>query len=476
MQYRVRTMKFNSPLPQTLPKECQKAAKILSSFIDSRDNGLDSIIPRNVLQNAKGFAIFTVFKAGFLFSARGGTGIVIAKLPNGSWSAPSAIGSAGVGVGGQLGAEMTDFLVVLNSAAAVKSFMSAGSVTLGGNLSVAVGPLGRNGEAIGSLNSSGKVAAMYSYSKTRGLFGGVSIEGSVIVERQDANALAYDQHVTSKMLLSGAVPCPDWAEPLVKTLELCTTRPGTRDWIDDRADGQVPYAFSSTDGSSTTGSKTHSFSSFLGKKKKDTEFPPRHWGTRTHSGSYFSNDPDDHSPARFEDIDGPSPRRSDFDDEFEPASSSVQQSTHRPSRSVAFTSTSHTPVDSYNPESPFNSLPPFRSVHSTLADKTTSHSRSMSAPKLGYSTERRDGLTGYTNPFSTTPPPEEDLEYYHDTVEPSLPRFKTKPELSKPLSPLEGVARAIALYEFKAVEAGDLSFSRGDVITVTRKSDSTDDW
>lgn len=112
-----------------------------------------------------------------------------------AWSAPSAIGSGGIGVGGQLGAEMTDFLVVLNSAAVrlfllyvmiissgksstgscgfkehvqyvsliftcQKSFMSAGSLTLGGNMSVAVGPLGRNGEAIGSLNSSGKVAAM----------------------------------------------------------------------------------------------------------------------------------------------------------------------------------------------------------------------------------------------------------------------------------------------------------------------------
>lgn len=112
-----------------------------------------------------------------------------------AWSAPSAIGSAGLGVGGQLGAEMTDFLVVLNSAAVrlrfytsgiissdqssagscgfkahvqyaslilscQKSFMSAGSLTLGGNLSIAVGPLGRNGEAIGSLNSKGKIAAM----------------------------------------------------------------------------------------------------------------------------------------------------------------------------------------------------------------------------------------------------------------------------------------------------------------------------
>ena len=90
------------------------------------------VIPRNILENAKGFAIFTVFKAAFLFSARAGSGVVVAKLEDGSewhhhchkasvlnaspaWSAPSAIGTAGLGVGGQAGAEMTDFLVVLNS-------------------------------------------------------------------------------------------------------------------------------------------------------------------------------------------------------------------------------------------------------------------------------------------------------------------------------------------------------------------------
>jgi len=84
------------------------------------------------LENARGFAIFTIFKAGFVFSARAGTGIVIAKLDDGcgyfhyyacismadrssAWSAPSAIGSAGLGLGGQLGAEMTDFLIILNS-------------------------------------------------------------------------------------------------------------------------------------------------------------------------------------------------------------------------------------------------------------------------------------------------------------------------------------------------------------------------
>ncbi|KAF9229713.1 DUF500-domain-containing protein [Gyrodon lividus] len=466
-------MKFSSPLPQTLPKECNKAAQIFASFVDSRNNGLDGIVPRSVLENAKGFAIFTVFKAGFVFSARAGTGLVIVKLGDGSWSAPSAIGSAGLGLGGQLGAEMTDFLVVLNSTAAVKSFMSAGSITLGGNMSIAVGPLGRNGEAIGSLNSSGKVAAMYSYSKTRGLFGGLSIEGSVIVERQDANSLAYNQDVTAKMLLSGVVPCPDWASPLVKTLESCTGMPGNRKWVDDRAEGSVPYAF----GSSPTNQKTQRFSVLLGKKRKVKEFPPQNWGTRRNSGSYFSNDDlDDKGTTPWEDPYGPSLHSSNFDAGDDPMTHPARQNRHHTFNSIGGQSrTSSTAIDSYDPASPFNSLPPFRSVHSSLSDKTVFHSRSMSDPST-YPTDYRYSLTGSTDPFSSTPPPEDDLEHPHDSFQASSPRFKTKPELTKPLSPLEGIARAIALYDFKAVEAGDLTLSRGDVIIITRKSDSNDDW
>lgn len=73
-----------------------------------------------------------------------------------------------MGFGGQLGAEVTDFLIILNTRSALKSFMSAGSVSLGGNMSVAIGPLGRTGEASGSVSTKGRVAAMYSYSKTKG--------------------------------------------------------------------------------------------------------------------------------------------------------------------------------------------------------------------------------------------------------------------------------------------------------------------
>ncbi|KAJ9103853.1 hypothetical protein QFC21_002315 [Naganishia friedmannii] len=229
-------MGLNSPIPVKLPEECRKASKIIRSFVDSSNNGLDKIIPRSVLERAQGFAVFTVVKAGFLFSARGGSGLVIAKLDNGSWSAPSAIGTAGFGFGGQMGAEVTDFLIVLNSRTAVKTFMAAGSMTLGGNLSVAVGPLGRNAEGSGTLNSKGKAAALYSYSKTKGLFGGVSIEGSIILERQDANRQAYGQDFTSKELLSGVVPPPPWADELIEALQANIGMPGGRTWIEDHPD------------------------------------------------------------------------------------------------------------------------------------------------------------------------------------------------------------------------------------------------
>ncbi|RSH95160.1 hypothetical protein EHS25_000246 [Saitozyma podzolica] len=246
-------MGLNSPLPVRLQDETRKAAKIMRSFVDSKNNGLDKVIPRSVLERAHGFAIFTVFKAGFLFSARAGSGVVIARTQDGSimemgritrtdmcvsMVAPSAIGLGGFGFGGQAGAEVTDFLIVLNSRAAVTSFMSAGSLTLGGNMSIAVGPLGRNAEGSGSVNTKGRMAAMYSYSKTKGLFGGVSVEGSVIVERQDANRLAYGGNPSAKQVLSGSFDPPDWAHVLIDEIEKCTGMPGGQRWVSGDEDGE----------------------------------------------------------------------------------------------------------------------------------------------------------------------------------------------------------------------------------------------
>ena len=155
-------------------------------------------------------------------SARVGMGVVIAKLPNGEWSPPSSIGIGGLGGGFNAGAEMVDFLIVLNSRAAVRSFMTAGSLQLGGNLSLAVGPLGRTGEASAAMNSEMQLSAMFSYSVSRGLYGGVTIEGTVLIERKEANEKVYGGSVTPMQILSGSVEVPQFAVPLVSRIEEVT--------------------------------------------------------------------------------------------------------------------------------------------------------------------------------------------------------------------------------------------------------------
>ena len=142
---------------------------------------------------------------------------MVARLSDGTWSAPSAIATGGAGFGGQIGFELTDFVFILNDAAAVRTFSQQGSLTLGGNVSIAAGPVGRNAEAAGAASLKG-VAGVFSYSKTKGLFAGVSIEGSVLIERRDANEKLYNSRITAAQLLEGGVRPPPEAEPLMRVL------------------------------------------------------------------------------------------------------------------------------------------------------------------------------------------------------------------------------------------------------------------
>ena len=169
------------------------------------------------LLQRQGLAIITVLKAGFLGSARYGNGIAVARLADGTWSAPSAIGLVGTGFGGQIGFELTDFVFVLNDAAVIRAFSQQGSLTLGDNVSLAAGPIGRNTEAAGAASLK-DVASLFSYSKTKGLFAGVSLEGSAIVERRDANEKLYGQRYTASQLMEGSVRPPPAAASLMNVL------------------------------------------------------------------------------------------------------------------------------------------------------------------------------------------------------------------------------------------------------------------
>jgi lipid-binding SYLF domain-containing protein len=165
-------------------------------------------IPASVLRRATGLAIISVVKVGFVFSGKGGKGIVVARMEHG-WSGPSFIATGGAGWGPQVGAEVTDFVFVLNNNAAVRAFSQGGNITLGVDASVAAGPMGRDAQA-----GVAPTAAIYSYSRSKGLFVGAALEGAVLVTQKDENARYYRRPVTAHDILSGRVESPRGAARL----------------------------------------------------------------------------------------------------------------------------------------------------------------------------------------------------------------------------------------------------------------------
>jgi lipid-binding SYLF domain-containing protein len=169
-------------------------------------------IPRRIMENARGLAIMRVVKAGFVFSGKGGQGLVVARTGHG-WSGPSFIALGGAGWGLQIGAQVTDFVFVLNNEAAVRAFSRDGNFKLGADVSAAAGPVGRDAQAAVT-----PTAAVYSYSRSQGLFAGVSVEGAVIGTEKDANTRYYGHHVSARAILRGNVPAPAGARRLLAVL------------------------------------------------------------------------------------------------------------------------------------------------------------------------------------------------------------------------------------------------------------------
>ena len=191
-----------------MQSDVEQAAAIMQRFEAIPETG----IPPAVMKAARGLAILTVTKAGFIGSGRGGSGVVVSRVQNG-WSGPSAIGVGGLGAGFQAGVEISELVIVLNTPAAVEAFAKGANVTLGGAMGVAAGPVGRTAEGSVALQS-----AMYTYSRTQGLFAGVSLEGTVISSRDDVNEAYYGRRVTPQEILAGNIRPPADARKLLDVL------------------------------------------------------------------------------------------------------------------------------------------------------------------------------------------------------------------------------------------------------------------
>jgi len=162
-----------------------------------------------------------------------GSGLVLARLPNGrDWSPPCAIGTAGISWGALVGAQISDHVFLLMTDEAVDILTSNdGSVQLGADIGVAIGPLGRSVEA--DLAASGtddprnirknkiSIAPIYTYSLSKGLYAGISLDGKIIVTRHRVNEKFYGMQVDTKALFSGEIPTPPAAQPLYDALKRC---------------------------------------------------------------------------------------------------------------------------------------------------------------------------------------------------------------------------------------------------------------
>ncbi|CAH0481624.1 unnamed protein product [Peronospora belbahrii] len=198
-----------------LKKHMDKAAQVMETFLCPKLLK-DQSIPHELLAEAYGLVFVTMYKLGFLFSGKIGTGFVISRT-TGGWSAPSFLTSGGFGFGMMAGGEVVNYMIILSSRSAVKVFTRNGQVQLGSELDIAVGPIGRAASAAINVGRGG-VAPNYSYSHSKGLYGGIGLSSGVICTRKSLNARCYGPNVTVRQILGGEVAC-SLALPLWKALD-----------------------------------------------------------------------------------------------------------------------------------------------------------------------------------------------------------------------------------------------------------------
>ncbi|XP_057738817.1 uncharacterized protein LOC130955852 [Arachis stenosperma] len=208
----------NFPWARSMEYEIYKATNTIKAYNQIGSLKPEKSIPEFILRQAKGLAIITVVKVGMMVTYNIGTGLVLALREDGSWSPPSAISTFGVGWGAQAGGELTDFIIVLRTTEAVKTFSGNAHVSLGAGLSAAFGIVGRSAEADVRAGDGG-YAACYTYSCSKGAFVGCSLESSIVSTRAQENSRFYgSQSITATDILLGSLPRPPAAAILYRAL------------------------------------------------------------------------------------------------------------------------------------------------------------------------------------------------------------------------------------------------------------------
>jgi len=184
--------------------------------LEEMQNSPDRNIPAGLISKAKAIIVFpTMVKAGFFVGARYGKGFASVRAKDsGEWGAPAFLYTAGGSFGFQFGAEAVDLILLVMTQRGLEGLLNE-KFTLGGDIAVAAGPVGRHAEASADVFMQGEI---YSYSRSKGIFGGVSLKGTIITPDVDANQAYYGKPLTAEnILLSNQVEeIPESAKQFIK--------------------------------------------------------------------------------------------------------------------------------------------------------------------------------------------------------------------------------------------------------------------
>ena len=195
-----------------LGERAVEAATVLDEIMGTADYS----IPKALFEGARCVAVIPrVVKVGFIFGGRHGRGLLSCRVGSG-WSRPAYVGITGGSFGLQIGAQATDFVLIFSNERAAKALLT-NKITMGGDASVSAGPVGRTVEAATDITFRTEI---YTYSRSKGLFVGLSLEGASLGLDDEANEAVYEKGVTADgLLFSVGDQVPNEVAPFLRALQ-----------------------------------------------------------------------------------------------------------------------------------------------------------------------------------------------------------------------------------------------------------------
>ena len=220
------SLAFAGEQKKDVTERLQMASDVLTQMVAAPDKG----IPEEVLDNAKCIAVVPhLVKGGFVFGGKHGRGVATCRTESG-WSAPAFISVGGGSAGLQIGVEGVDLIMLIMNDKGMQQLLSS-KFQISGEGSAAAGPVGRHASAGTDWKMD---TQMLTYSRSKGVFAGLTLEGAVVQQDSDSTISVYGRDVTFQSVLKGKVPTPDIAKAFMKAVAVAAHKAKVEEACEDK--------------------------------------------------------------------------------------------------------------------------------------------------------------------------------------------------------------------------------------------------